>query len=90
MTLNLEGVRAVVYGDVVEGTIKKGMKLIIPLNGSLSMSAVIEEIEFLDKRPEKIAHMALVLDPEGEPEETADLIMSLGIIDETLEVHEAG
>ncbi len=86
MTLDLDGIRGVIYGDVVEGTVKEGMSITIPFSSALNMTAVIEAIEFLDNVSEKISHIALVIDPEGDPEESAELITSLGIEDEVLEI----
>ena len=56
-----EGIRTVIYGDVAEGEIARGMRIKIPLNGALTTSAAIEAIEFLDRRSEQKGYLALVL-----------------------------
>ncbi len=84
--LDGDGPRAVIYGDVVEGTIREGMSVQIPFNGSLSMAARIEAIEFLDNVSERISHVGLVLDVEELAQEEVELIQSLNIGGETLEI----
>jgi len=78
--------RLVIYGDIVEGTVKKGMYVLIPINPSFSLSIEIESVEYMDNIKEKESYIALVLKPEENVEEEIDLIQCLDIGDEVLEI----
>ncbi|MCP4111827.1 MAG: hypothetical protein GY749_40925 [Desulfobacteraceae bacterium] len=75
-----------VYGDIIEGVIKKGMHIYIPLNKSFNLSFEIEGIEFIDKRSEQKAYVCLVLKPETDTGEYTELLETLNIGDEILEI----
>jgi hypothetical protein len=81
--------RLVIYGDIVEGTVKKGMYVLIPINSSFSLRIEIESVEYMDKIKEKESYIALVLKPEENVEEELELIQCLNIGDEVLEIGDA-
>jgi hypothetical protein len=41
----------VVYGDVLEGEVRPGMEIVLPLNSQLSLELSIEGVEFVDGTP---------------------------------------
>ena len=59
--IDRDGPVTVVFGDVVEGVIRKGMAVHIPLDGGLSVAVKIEAIEFVDRIAERISHIGLVI-----------------------------
>ena len=76
---------SVIFGELIEGTIEKGMHVSIPFNPSLSMTCEVESVEYMDVKLGSESYIALVLTTEGEPEE-AELIMALNINNEELKV----
>ncbi len=83
------GGRTAVYGDIVEGEIKKGMSLLIPFNPSFSMAVEIEAIEFIDIEIGKESRIGLVLKPEENPKEEFDFYYSLNFFGEVLDIGSA-
>ncbi len=77
---------SVIFGELIEGTIEKGMHVSIPFNPSLSMTCEVESVEYKDVKLGSESYIALVLTTEGEPEEEAELIMALNINNEELKV----
>ena len=84
--IDRNGPRVVIYGDVSEGTVRKGMKIAIPLNGATSLMLEIEAVEYLDRRSTREGFVGLVLVPDGADEDNWEIIEALRIEDEFLEV----
>ena len=82
-------IRAVIYGDIIEGEVQKGMHVQIPFNDSVFMGSEIESVEYMDKSENKDSYIALVIKPEENPDEEAEFIQGLNIGDEILEIVEA-
>ena len=86
--IDRNGLRTVIFGDIVDGTIRHGMKIHIRFNDSLSMTSEIEAVELVDRITDRVSHVALVLRVEEDADEEADLFASLNVGDEVLEVTE--
>ena len=84
--LDKNGPRALIFGAVTEGTVREGMKVAIPLNGSTRLMVEIEALELLDRRSTREGFVGLVLRPDEEGEDTWEIIQAMGIEDEHLEV----
>ena len=50
--IDRNGLRTVIFGDIVDGTIRHGMKIHIRFNDSLSMTSEIEAVESIVYRPD--------------------------------------
>lgn len=73
--------RLVIYGDVASGTVSSGEELCVPLNGSLSVTVPIEDVEAVDGTPTG-SHVALVV---AEDElDGQELVQALNFSGETL------
>ena len=51
----------VIVGDVVEGEVREGMQLVLPLNGSVSVTGVVNSVEFVDILHEKRTYIGLAI-----------------------------
>jgi len=78
--------RLAIYGEIIEGNVKKGMHVLIPINSGLLIKIEIESVEYLDKIKDGKSYIALVLKPEENVEEEIELIQDLNIGDEVLEI----
>jgi hypothetical protein len=79
--------RFVVYGDVLEGEVRAGMHLQVPLNSQLSFEAPVAAVDFVDGTPTG-SHVALAFLLEQPLDLTTWQGLNIG--DEVLEVHDAG
>jgi len=73
-------------GEILEGTIKNGMKISVPFNSATAMSLVIDSIEFVLKTGEA-SDVALCIKCADSDE--AELLRSLALKDETLDISPA-
>jgi hypothetical protein len=74
------------YGDIVTGDVRPGELLVIPLNGSTGMSAMIRSVEAVDGTSTG-SHVGLLL---GEDDLEVDILAGLGFEGEPLTVSPAG
>ena len=81
--------RAVIFGDILEGEIHKGMIVRIPFNSKFAMYCEIENVVHADRIKEEESSIALVLKPDENPDEEAALILDMDIGNEVLEVTSA-
>jgi hypothetical protein len=51
----------VIVGDVVEGEVRAGMELALPLNGTLSVTGKISSIEYVDVSHQGRSYIGLAL-----------------------------
>ncbi len=58
----------VIVGDVVEGEVREGMRLALPLNGSVSVTGVVSSVEFVDILHEKRSYVGLAIAYEDSQE----------------------
>ena len=75
--------RLVIYGDIVEGSVRNHEVLLIPLNSSLSIAAKIESVEAVDGTATG-SHVGLIVFSE-DPDESS-LLEGLNVVGDTLEV----
>ena len=73
----------VAYGDLVEGSVSKGMVMQIPLNSSVSVAAEVSGVEMVDGTPTG-SHLALRFDCDDL--EDAELLNALNVAGEDLRV----
>lgn len=73
----------VLAGEIIEGKVAAGMKILVPFNSATSMSAIIDSVEFV-LRADGVEDVALCI-PIDSPGEL-ELWEALSICDETLEV----
>ena len=78
--------RFVVYGDVLEGEVRPGMHLQVPLNSALSFEAPVAAVGFVDGTPTG-SHVALAF-PLDRPLDLSTW-QGLNIEEEVLDVHDA-
>ena len=77
----------VIAGEIVEGAVRAGMLLSVPLNGSVAMTAPVHAVELVDG-PGRKSRVGLVIACEDDFE--VELWQALGIGGETLDLHESG
>ncbi len=75
--------RLVIYGDIVDGSVRVRELLLIPLNSSLNIAATVESVEAIDGTATG-SHIALVIQSD-DPEESS-LLEGLNVVGDTLEV----
>ncbi len=71
----------VIVGDVLEGEVRAGMKLSVPLGG-IALTTRVASVEFVDVIHERKAYLGLAIEC-ADPDEL-DFWMGLGISGETL------
>jgi hypothetical protein len=76
----------VIAGEIVEGTVRAGMLLSVPLNGSVAMTTPVHAVEFVDD-PGRKSQVGLVIACEDDFE--VELWQALGIGGEILDLHES-
>ena len=83
-TLIIEGRGFVIYGNILAGEIQSGQTVAIRFNSSISMTLEIDSIEYIDIGRDKKSYVALSFAKLDD--ETIDLLKSLKIGNETLEI----
>ena len=78
----------VIYGDIVKGTVRPGMRVSLPLNGTVTIHGPIEAVEYVDVTPGERSHVALCVGFEESAEELT-FWEAMNIADETLQVLDA-
>jgi len=73
-TISLHGRGLIAYGDIATGDVHAGEILVIPLNSSTAMSAVIRSVEAVDGTPTG-SHVGLLL---GEDDLEVKMLEALG------------
>ena len=73
----------VASGDDMDGIIRRGMTLHVPVNHAVAIAAEIQSIEFVDAKTGDAAHVGLVFHDDGDG---AQLLESLDLEGELLEV----
>ena len=86
--LDRHGKRTLLFGDVLDGTVRKDMLIVIPLNDSLNAVCEIEGIEMLNDKVRKQGYVGLLIRGEEEPGDYDGLLASLPLKDKVLEVQE--
>jgi translation elongation factor EF-Tu-like GTPase len=79
----LSNVGVVVTGEVLDGSVKPGMDLIVPVNRSLNLRCRIASVEYVDRADEE-SEIGLVMAADG-PEDVR-LLLRLGLAGEVLRV----
>jgi len=74
----------VVVGDVVEGEVREGMELVLPLNGTLSVNGKITAIEYVDVSHEQRCYLGLAI--ACDDAEEAGIWSAMNISGETLDL----
>ena len=85
-TLNKDVLHSVIYGEIIEGKIEKGMHVLVSLSGAATVEFEIENIEYIDIISEKKSYLGLILKAEDDPEFETEFVESLGIKEEILEI----
>jgi hypothetical protein len=75
--------RLVIYGDIVQGSVRDREVILIPLNNSLNVAAEVQSVEAIDGTATG-SHVALVISSE-DPDESS-LLEGLNLVGDTLEV----
>ena len=81
-TFRLSGRGLVAFGDLVNGTVRPREGVIIPLNSSTVLTAIVESVESVERSSG--SHVGLVLKAEDELER--DILEALNFAGETLEI----
>ena len=83
-SLRIDDSRFAIYGNILSGKLSSGQTVVIPLNGSKSITLRIDSIEFLDRIRENISYVALTFHKlDGE---TVDLLKSHNLANAMLEI----
>lgn len=72
----------VIYGDIVDGVVKAGMFLNVPLNSAVTIDDPIHSVEFVDRSDGSHVALAFKLDDPND----AAVWKGLNIADELLEI----
>ena len=80
------GQKNLIYGEIIEGVVSKGMIVNIPFGRSISIYCVIEAVEFMNNREDGKSYVGLVLKCEND-DENQSLLEMLDFKDEILEIY---
>ncbi len=84
-----KGQKILIYGEILEGVVSKGMIVNIPFGRSISIYCVIEAVEFMNNREGGKSYISLVLKCEND-DENQSLLEMLDFKDEILEIYRNG
>ena len=76
----------VLAGDIVEGTIKSGMQVVIPFNSALSLKLPIHGVEFVDRMESPESKVALTIRCDNKDE--LQMLLDLDLRAEEIEVRD--
>jgi hypothetical protein len=85
-TIQQNGQKTLIYGEIIEGVVSKGMIVNIPFGRSISIYCVIEAVEFTNIREDTKRYIGLVLKCENGDENQA-LLEMIDFKNEILEIY---